>query len=382
MSTISRRRLLVTGSAFVGAGAFPSALRAQQLRQINFITPLNYLIGYAPSLNAQAGGHFTKEGLDVTILPGKGSAVAVQQVIAGRALYGRGDPLAMAKAIGQGAPIIAFATISHRSPIMVYSSPKNRLRADLRIPRDLSVVGFDDIPPASWLSPPLTTVRQPLDDMAATAVGMVLDLARGERRATTRSCSPRSSSCAAAPRHPHRDHDLRQMEEQHRPGPAGLAPINPLTPRSVRRQTPAHDLNPGRPAPRRRALIRVPAGLTACPAGGDRPPHSDPILSPWTRSSLSWKSPGWRRFGSVSPSSVGCARRAPVCSPRLPALTDLASLIPAVTAVAFAALIGRVECIAAGRPRRDGGDRAHRYILILLIGHAVETVREPLGLSR
>ena len=52
----------------------------------------------------------------------------MQQVIAGRALYGRGDPLAMAKAIGQGAPIIAFATISHRSPIMVYSSPKKPIR--------------------------------------------------------------------------------------------------------------------------------------------------------------------------------------------------------------------------------------------------------------
>jgi NitT/TauT family transport system substrate-binding protein len=128
MSTISRRHLLAAGSAIVGAGMLPTVVRAQQLRQINFITPLNYLIGYAPSLNAQAGGHFKKEGLDVTILPGKGSAVAVQQVIAGRALYGRGDPLAMAKAIGQGAPIIAFATIAHRSPIMVYSSPKKPVR--------------------------------------------------------------------------------------------------------------------------------------------------------------------------------------------------------------------------------------------------------------
>ena len=72
MSTISRRHLLAAGSAIVGAGMLPSAVRAQQLRQINFITPLNYLIGYAPSLNAQAGGHFKKEGLDVTILPGQG----------------------------------------------------------------------------------------------------------------------------------------------------------------------------------------------------------------------------------------------------------------------------------------------------------------------
>ncbi len=85
MPAISRRHLLAAGAALAGACAFPSSPKAQQLRQINFITPLNYLIGYAPTLNAQAGGHFAKEGLDVTILPGKGSAVAVQQVIAGRA---------------------------------------------------------------------------------------------------------------------------------------------------------------------------------------------------------------------------------------------------------------------------------------------------------
>ena len=46
----------------------------------NFITPLNYLIGYAPSLNAQAGGHFKKEGLDVTILPGKGEQSLLYQL--------------------------------------------------------------------------------------------------------------------------------------------------------------------------------------------------------------------------------------------------------------------------------------------------------------
>lgn len=32
----------------------------------------------------------------------------------------------------------------------------------LTIPGDLSVVGFDDLPVASWVEPPLTTVHQPL----------------------------------------------------------------------------------------------------------------------------------------------------------------------------------------------------------------------------
>ncbi|HWJ75122.1 MAG TPA: LacI family DNA-binding transcriptional regulator [Kaistia sp.] len=44
----------------------------------------------------------------------------------------------------------------------------------LRLPDDLSVVGFDDIPMAEWVSPPLTTMRQPLAEMAALAVNMLL----------------------------------------------------------------------------------------------------------------------------------------------------------------------------------------------------------------
>lgn len=38
------------------------------------------------------------------------------------------------------------------------------------VPGDLSVVGFDGIDAAAWNDPPLTTVEQPIDDIAATAV--------------------------------------------------------------------------------------------------------------------------------------------------------------------------------------------------------------------
>ena len=37
----------------------------------------------------------------------------------------------------------------------------------LRIPEDLSVVGFDDIPAAAFADPSLTTVRQPLERMGS-----------------------------------------------------------------------------------------------------------------------------------------------------------------------------------------------------------------------
>jgi len=43
----------------------------------------------------------------------------------------------------------------------------------LRAPDDVSVTGFDDVPIATWATPPLTTVRQPLAAMAATAFWML-----------------------------------------------------------------------------------------------------------------------------------------------------------------------------------------------------------------
>ncbi|MGN9840158.1 LacI family DNA-binding transcriptional regulator [Nonomuraea sp. H19] len=43
----------------------------------------------------------------------------------------------------------------------------------IRVPGGLSVVGFDDSPLCEMLSPPLTTVRQPLDDMANEAVRLI-----------------------------------------------------------------------------------------------------------------------------------------------------------------------------------------------------------------
>ncbi|MDI1464761.1 LacI family DNA-binding transcriptional regulator [Catellatospora sp. KI3] len=53
--------------------------------------------------------------------------------------------------------------------------------AGRQIPRDLSVVGFDDLVYAQWTSPPLTTVRQPLLEMGAAAARILLRLVNGEK---------------------------------------------------------------------------------------------------------------------------------------------------------------------------------------------------------
>ncbi|MEO3812227.1 LacI family DNA-binding transcriptional regulator [Sphaerisporangium sp. B11E5] len=48
------------------------------------------------------------------------------------------------------------------------------LKRGLRVPEDVSVVGFDDVPICAMLAPPLTTVRQPLAEMAAEAVRLIV----------------------------------------------------------------------------------------------------------------------------------------------------------------------------------------------------------------
>jgi LacI family xylobiose transport system transcriptional regulator len=56
----------------------------------------------------------------------------------------------------------------------------------LSVPGDLSVVGYDDVPPARWSSPPLTTVQQPLRRMAEEAARMLLRPAHDSRKAALR----------------------------------------------------------------------------------------------------------------------------------------------------------------------------------------------------
>jgi len=50
----------------------------------------------------------------------------------------------------------------------------------LKIPEDISVVGFDDIRFAEVTDPPLTTVRQPRHDIGERVMTMMLGLLRGE----------------------------------------------------------------------------------------------------------------------------------------------------------------------------------------------------------
>jgi LacI family transcriptional regulator len=73
-------------------------------------------------------------------------------------------------------PPTAIFAGSDQQAFGVYEAARQR---GLRIPEDLSVVGLDDLPVARWVSPPLTTVRQPLTEMGRAAAQMLGQLIEG-----------------------------------------------------------------------------------------------------------------------------------------------------------------------------------------------------------
>lgn len=81
-------------------------------------------------------------------------------------------------------PPTAVFVCSDRLARGVYEALAER---ELSVPDDMSVVGFDDLPESRWITPALTTVRQPLSEMAATALRLLVRMMDGDRPESTRT---------------------------------------------------------------------------------------------------------------------------------------------------------------------------------------------------
>ncbi len=78
--------------------------------------------------------------------------------------------------------------------------------AGLRVPQDVSVIGFDDIQAAAFLNPPLSTMRQPLQHMGDLAAKILIRrITEGDTEPEEILCLPelvfRESTCPPAARH-------------------------------------------------------------------------------------------------------------------------------------------------------------------------------------
>ena len=86
------------------------------------------------------------------------------------------------------------------SDMMALGAIRAARQRGLRVPEDVSVVGFDDSPLIAFTDPPLTTVRKPVHAMGQAAVRALLEEIGGTRRRTASSSSCPSWSSAAPPR--------------------------------------------------------------------------------------------------------------------------------------------------------------------------------------
>ncbi|WP_221091508.1 LacI family DNA-binding transcriptional regulator [Deinococcus aquaedulcis] len=73
--------------------------------------------------------------------------------------------------LGQGAALSAIFTANDQ---MAYGARLGLYRRGIRVPEDISLIGFDDLPASQFTLPPLTSVHQPLFEMGQQAARTVL----------------------------------------------------------------------------------------------------------------------------------------------------------------------------------------------------------------
>lgn len=72
-----------------------------------------------------------------------------------------------------------FTAIFAANDQMAYGANVALYRRGIRVPHDVSLVGFDDLPSSSYFTPPLTTVRQPGSEMGWEAARLMLGMLEG-----------------------------------------------------------------------------------------------------------------------------------------------------------------------------------------------------------
>lgn len=125
-----RRRLLFGAAAAAALGG----AGAQAPEKFRYLTPFGYLMGFADVMYTSSAGYFAKHGLEVDIQGGRGSAMSVQQIVAGNVLISRTGGTDLIKAAVKDPSIVAFGEIYQRDLFHVISSQARPIRspADMR----------------------------------------------------------------------------------------------------------------------------------------------------------------------------------------------------------------------------------------------------------
>ncbi|WP_194409518.1 LacI family DNA-binding transcriptional regulator [Microbacterium cremeum] len=124
----------------------------------------SYRYGRARREGFLEGVRATRPGAEPAVVKADWSASGAREAV-----------LPLLRGLGRGERLGVFAC-SDEMAAGVYAAAALARRA---IPGDVLVVGFDDVRGARWLTPGLTTVHQPIREMAAAAVAALADAAAG-----------------------------------------------------------------------------------------------------------------------------------------------------------------------------------------------------------
>jgi LacI family transcriptional regulator len=81
-----------------------------------------------------------------------------------------------------------FTAIFAQSDLLAAGAIAELRQRNVRVPEDVSIIGFDDIPIAGFLEPPLTTMRQPIRELGELATSIVIQsIGRSESTETGQS---------------------------------------------------------------------------------------------------------------------------------------------------------------------------------------------------
>jgi NitT/TauT family transport system substrate-binding protein len=118
---VTTRRRFLAGAGVTVAG-FPAIVRPSRAAEaMSFATPQGFSADFIDIMNAAAGGHFARQGIDATVIGGASGAQAMQFLVAGRAQFARGSALDEMIAASRATPPVAIATINQGSSFRLVS---------------------------------------------------------------------------------------------------------------------------------------------------------------------------------------------------------------------------------------------------------------------
>lgn len=152
-----------------------------------------------PEVNAEAEARFNAY---VEVLDEHGIALDGDLVLSGDFQREGGSQAVRTLLDERRVPAASIDAIAGATDLMVMGAIEELERRGLRVPHDVAAVGFDDLEESRYLSPPLTSVRQPLAEQGAEALRHLLGRISGVESAPLRVLETRfvrRRSCGCLP---------------------------------------------------------------------------------------------------------------------------------------------------------------------------------------